>query len=157
VTSRRRYRSLRELYDELNAKFWNGALPGPLRELTFYGNGTAPRDRGVWLRRVGARWDGSVHGLRSNGKRGHALGVFRPAGGFRPNQIHVLSPLGAEGERAVLAHEMCHFVVWRAGHDSRDHGGHGAPFIAELERLAAMGESWAAEEAERYRREMSVR
>ena len=44
--------------------------------------------------------------------------------------------------RRTLIHEMCH------------HGcpGHGKTFIAELDRLATLGEEWAAEEAEEYRK-----
>jgi hypothetical protein len=157
MSARRRYRPLRDVYEELSGRYWPGALPAPLRELTIYGDGTAPRDRGVLLRRVGCRWDGSVTGLRAHGKRGHALGTFTPAAGYWPNQIHVLSPLGPDVERSILLHEMAHLAVWRAGRDTREHGGHGAAFVAELERLAALGEAWAAEEAERYRREMSAR
>jgi hypothetical protein len=150
-----RYPSLRVLYDELNRAFWDGALPAPLSGLVFYGDGRALRDRGVLLRRVRLRW--GVSGLRASGKRGHALGVFVPAAEFSPSSIRVLSPIGTEGERRVLLHEMAHLAVWRAGHDSREHDGHGALFIAELERLAAMGQTWATDEAERYRREMGAR
>jgi hypothetical protein len=154
---RRRYRPLRELYDEANARFWNGALPAPLRALIFYGDRTPPRERGVMLRRVGCRWDGSVSGLRANGKRCGAVGTFSRAAGFAPSFIRTLSPLGDEMERRVLLHEMAHFAAWRAGDDAREHGGHAAAFIAELERLASLGEVWATEEAERYRREMGAR
>jgi hypothetical protein len=55
-----------------------------------------------------------------------------------------------EEERRVLLHEMVHFAVYLGGGRERGDTAHAAPFLAELERLAALGESWAAEQAARY-------
>jgi hypothetical protein len=140
-------RSLQALYDELNAAFWAGRLPppqppGPI----LYGGPTDTR--GVHLRRVGVRLFAGGLRYRHGGRQGRARGLFHPPGKFSPPMIRVLSQLPTEVEREVLLHEMAHLATWCAGH--RD-AGHGAPFIAELERLAALGEVWVQEQVARYR------
>lgn len=50
--------------------------------------------------------------------------------------------------RQTLLHEMCHAKVYQiAGPTSRNADPHGADFIAELRRLAVLGEKWADEQA----------
>lgn len=139
-----RRRPLREVYDELNAQFFGGRLPHPLRELVI---GGPVETRGILVRRVGAR-DG-MRGLRfrAGQKQGHCSGIFCPPGRFWPAAIRVLSPLGGEYERRVLLHEMSHAAVWFAGFRQEAHG---PRFVAELTRLADLGEAWALEAAGRY-------
>jgi SprT-like family len=100
--------------------------------------------RAVVVRRVGLR-DG-MDGLRVRRQPG-CLGRFSPPGQFYPARIQVLSPLGAEGERRVLLHEMIHCAIYFDGFKGERHG---PRFVAEIERLAALGETWAAGEATRY-------
>jgi len=128
---------LRVLYEELNAKFWDGRLPPVQRELTVGGD---PRSRGVQIRRVGIR--SSMRGLRVSGQ-GYCIGRFVPAGAFWPARINILSPLRAAEERRVLLHEMIHCALFFAGIEDLEHG---VPFGAELERLADLGEAWAREQ-----------
>jgi len=146
-----RYRPLRDLYAECNVRFWEGRLPAPERAPAFGGDVLAR----ISVRRVGAvsvPMTREVRGLRADGGVS-CFGTFRPpTGKIWPARIRVLSPLADEGERAVLLHEMCHAAVWFSGfHDEK----HGPRFIAELERLAAMGEAWAVEDAARYKRELT--
>jgi len=134
---------LRELYHELNVELFDGRLPAVQLEPTFYGNQILLTERKIVVRRVGLRM--GALGLRSS--QGYCLGAFRPAQGVFPPEIRVASRLGADSERRVLLHEMAHCSVWLAGfHDE----GHGAHFIAELHRLAALGEAWATEQAAHY-------
>jgi hypothetical protein len=59
------------------------------------------------------------------------------------SRIVVQSGLPAWAERRVLLHEMCHASL-------PGYAGHGAPFLAQLRRLAQRGETWAIREAHRY-------
>lgn len=138
----RPHRPLHALYAELNVTFWGGRLPAPERKI-LYGGPIA--DRGVYVRRVRAR-DGMV-GLRNGDD--YCLGLFLPPGPLTPPRILVLSPLGAEYERRVLLHEMAHTALWIAGFHAENHG---PRFVAELERLAGLGEAWALEEARLHAR-----
>jgi hypothetical protein len=52
--------------------------------------------------------------------------------------------------REVLLHEMCHAAVSRSTGAGPNGNQHGKEFIAELRRLAAVGEAWAGDEAEYY-------
>jgi SprT-like family len=52
--------------------------------------------------------------------------------------------------RKVLLHEMCHAAVCRNAPAPIEGDPHGKEFVAELRRLAAVGEAWASEEAEYY-------
>jgi hypothetical protein len=143
----RRQRALRDLYADFNAQFWDGRLPHAQRVLTFGGD---PFKRGISVRRVGIDpTRGTTRGLRCKGAHGFVSGIFRAPTGAWPAEIRVLSPLGVTYGRITLLHEMAHAAVWFArGSDER----HGPSFVAELERLAALGETWATEQAERYRR-----
>lgn len=60
------------------------------------------------------------------------------------------SALEDEGVREVLLHEMCHAAVCRNAPAPPDGDPHGQEFLAELRRLAALGEAWAGEEAQYY-------
>lgn len=61
------------------------------------------------------------------------------------------STLEDEGVREVLLHEMCHAAVCRNASAPPKGDPHGQEFVAELTRLAALGEAWAGEEAQYYR------
>ena len=61
------------------------------------------------------------------------------------------SALGDEGVREVLLHEMCHAAVCRNAPTPPKGDPHGQEFVAELSRLAALGEAWAGEEVQYYR------
>jgi len=52
--------------------------------------------------------------------------------------------------REVLLHEMCHAAVSRNAPKPSNGNPHGPEFVAELRRLAALGEAWAGEEAQYY-------
>jgi hypothetical protein len=140
-----RPRALRDLYEGFNVQFWDGRLPHAQRVLTVGGD---PFMRGISLRRVGVGPFGS-HGLRCKGARGFVTGLFRPPGAHWPAEIRILSSLG-DRERRVLLHEMSHAAAWFGGFPDEKHG---PRFVAELERLATLGETWAAEDAARYRAE----
>ncbi len=142
----RRQRALRDLYEDFRAQFWDGHLPHAQRQLTLGGD---PFERGISVRRVGIDPFRGTRGLHCQGAGDFVRGIFRAPNAAWPAEIRVLSPLGAKYERITLLHEMCHAAVWFAGgHDDR----HGPYFVAELERLSALGETWPTEQAERYRR-----
>ena len=142
---RRRYsRTLREIYTDLNALFWGGRLPLPQREPIL---GGAIEARGILVRRVGCRWDGTTKGLRVRGKAGFCTGLFIPPGKYSPAEIRVLA-VGGEQERRTLLHEMAHVALYFGGIKEE---GHGPRFVAELEKLAEHGEEWAIEQVEYYR------
>jgi hypothetical protein len=61
------------------------------------------------------------------------------------------SALEDERVREVLLYEMCHAAVCRDAPAPPDGDPHGQGFIAELLRLAALGEAWAGEEAQYHR------
>ena len=67
---------------------------------------------------------------------------------YWPAVIQIMSPQAPDAERRVMLHEMIHCGLWFAGFTNERHG---PRFVAELERLAAQGETWAAEKAEFYR------
>ena len=146
---RRRHhtRPLREVYAELNVSHFNGRLPEAGKgEEIFYGDLTPPERRRVMVRRVGVHRLFGTRGLR-DGRGGHCDGLFFTPRGLRGARILVLA-LGGEPERRTLLHEMAHAAVWFAGHRGERHG---PRFVAELERLATLGEAWAAESAAHYR------
>ena len=59
----------------------------------------------------------------------------------------MLGQLGAAPERRALLHEMSHAaVLFLWGGESEDHG---PLFLDELERLYALGETWAGSEMTR--------
>jgi len=141
---------LTDLYAELNERFWSGQLPPILRSPTIF----ASPPRYVMLRRVScgvvsyrSPWLPVRKGLRGCGGS-YARGTFRPPGQHWPAQIRIVSPLPADEERAVLLHEMIHCGLWFAGFTSEQHG---PRFVAELERLATMGEAWTTDEGTYYR------
>jgi hypothetical protein len=94
------------------------------------------------VRRIGMRLD-SAGGFRAMPVKGQqrCIGRFLPPSTYRPAHIDVLSRLAAEEERRILLHEMVHCHLHFAG--LREDQPHGALFVAELERLASMGEGWA--------------
>lgn len=57
-----------------------------------------------------------------------------------------------EQVREVLLHEMCHAAVFQAlpPGGQKDIEPHGKEFIAELRRIAALGEEWADRQARDY-------
>jgi hypothetical protein len=141
--------SLAALYTALNAQFWDGQLPPAMPRGVFVYD--ARTHRGVVVLRRGVRV--GVAGLCSGFLRAGsgpygALGVFRPPRGFRPAHLTVMSPLSRAEERQVLLHEMVHCGLYFAGFPNELHGDR---FVAELERLAARGETWATADAARYR------
>jgi len=119
-------------YRELNARYWQGQLPP-----------TVPRGLGFVSRAVAVYRVGM---LLRNGGHG-ALGRFVPS---TPARIQIVSLLTHEHERQVLLHEMVHCHLHFAGHRFEPGNYHDAPFVAELRRLAAAGESWATEQADAY-------
>jgi hypothetical protein len=139
---------LRDLYEELNSRFWDGRLPSPQRTLLI---GGPVETRGISVRRVpcwsSSPWQSARKGLKSSGSC-YAVGIFRPPGEFWPATIRIMSPQAPEEERRVLLHEMIHCGLWFAGFT---HERHGPRFVVELERLAAHGETWAVGKAEHYR------
>lgn len=135
----KRRRSMESLYDEMNARYFDGRLP-PTRRAGLYGGDL----RAVVVRRVGLR--NGMRGLRAGDRRA-CDGVFTPpAPPFHPARINVLA-LGEEGERRTLLHEMIHCGIYFGGVKGERHG---PRFVAELRRLASLGETWAAGEADRY-------
>jgi hypothetical protein len=63
----------------------------------------------------------------------------------------ICSNLEDEGLREVLLHEMCHAEVYRNAPVPPTGDPHGQEFVAELHRLASLGETWAGEQAQYYR------
>jgi hypothetical protein len=61
------------------------------------------------------------------------------------------SSLEDEWTREVLLHEMCHAAVHRTAPAVAGGDSHGQEFVAELRRLAALGEAWAGQEEMYYR------
>jgi SprT-like family len=53
--------------------------------------------------------------------------------------------------REILLHEMCHAEVCRKTSAPLSGDRHGPAFVAELDRLAVIGESWAIEQSEYFR------
>lgn len=135
--------SLTKLYAELNIEFWGGKLPSP-HSSGRLGSGP-PAERGVVVRRVGIRLFSG--GLRLRGSNLRASGRFTPPGQYWPARIAIVSGLPKRVERQVLLHEMIHCHLHFAGAKEAD--AHGPLFVAELERLASLGESWAAQDARR--------
>jgi len=137
-------RSLRELLHRVQHAVLGGRLPSLLSTVKkTYGFGLPEAARGVVVRRV--PFTKVVTGLRSAGAS--CSGRFSAPGKWWPARISVVNSPDSH-ERQVLLHEMIHcylsFIGVRAP-------GHGAHFVAELERLASLGEGWAAREADRYR------
>jgi hypothetical protein len=141
VTTRR---PLRDLYLELNERFWGGRLPRPLRVNEWLDIAIVDLPRFVTVRRVAIR-----EGMRGPGPH-HATGRFIHSRTAWPARIVVLSwrLIGTEQERRTLIHEMVHAELWFAGVREKDHG---PRFVAALESLAAYGEEWVLEAVERYR------
>jgi hypothetical protein len=142
--------SLAALYTALNEQFWDGQLPPTMPRGVFMSD--ARTHRGVVVLRHGVHV--GVAGLCSGFLRGGgvagpygALGMWRPPGTYRPAHLTVMSPLPRVEERQVLLHEMVHCHLHFAGFPRE---GHGPRFLAELERLAARGETWATADAARY-------
>jgi hypothetical protein len=150
VSARSSLSPLAALYTQLNEHFWEGQLPPPTPP-GVYGGDTR---RGVVVRRVGIRRRlAALYGTRGLRVRGipadaFCYGRFSAPSRFYPARIQVVSPLSQDDERQALLHEMVHCRLFFAGFTTEPHG---ARFVAELERLAAMGEAWALEQAADYR------
>lgn len=129
---------LRPLFQEFNTQFFGGELP-------------------AYEVRVDLLIDGKIIIRLRNGK-----GRQLPPRGNDPYGLCLsedllifidsrCSSLEDDCVREVLLHEMCHAAVSRNAPAPPDGDPHGQEFIAELHKLAALGEAWAAEEAQYYR------
>ena len=119
------------------------------------------RPGGIVVRRVNPIWGqlrlrgskkdyaGTFHGTRW-GYPARILVAVAPAVIRRDDMFFTLDVL--QEERRALLHEMAHAAVYFSGEEAKEHG---LRFIAELERLAALGEAWAADEAMRYRHDLA--
>ena len=97
----------------------------------------------ICVRCTSVAWDGSFAAPMRPGALPTWTACSGPAGAGR--RILVVSFLPDDAaERQVLLHEMVHCSLHFAGFVDEHHGPH---FIAELERLASLGEAWALEEA----------
>jgi hypothetical protein len=125
-----RRRPLRGLYQTLNRDYFENRLPAyrvvrhsfeaPRRTTRFYAGEVVPV----------ARLHPDLCALN--------MGLCDSA----TRTIYIWDQLDPDGERRVLLHEMCHVAARR--------GGHGPAFLAQLQRLAERGETWAATQHQRY-------
>jgi hypothetical protein len=129
-------RPLWKLYDDLNRAFFDGRLPKTIRP-GWIGRLAAKE---IVVVRVGINW--RTRGLRCGGRYG--VGRYSPPGEIHPARIEVIAGLRPEWERRVLLHEMIHADLYVRGEHDRSEDGHGPKFRAELQRLAELGEAWAA-------------
>jgi SprT-like family len=129
---------LRPLFQEFNTQFFGGELPTYEVRVELLINGKTI----IRLR------NGKYRQLPPLGNDLYGLCLAEDRLIFIDSRC---SALEDEGVREVLLHEMCHAAVCRNAPAPRDGDPHGQGFIAELLRLAALGEAWAGEEAQYYR------
>jgi hypothetical protein len=128
---------LRLLFREFNAQFFAGELPAyEIRiELLIAG-----------LTIIKLR-NGTYRQLPGSGNCLHGLCLPDEQLIFINSEC---SKMEDDAVREVLLHEMCHAAVYRSSPAPLRGHPHGQDFVAELSRLAALGEVWAAEHAEYY-------
>jgi hypothetical protein len=129
---------LRPLFQEFNTQFFGGDLP-------------------AYEVRVELLIDGKTIIRLRNGKHRQLPPLGNDLYGLCLAEDQLIfidsrcSALDDEGVREILLHEMCHAALGRNAPAPPDCDPHGQVFIAELLRLAALGEAWAGEEAQYYR------
>ena len=129
---------LRPAFQEFNRQFFGGELPAYEVRVEFLIDGKAIIQLG----------NGNYRQLPPLGNDLYGLCLTEDQLIFIDSRC---SALEDEGVREVLLHEMCHAAVFRNAPGPSNSDPHGREFVAELLRLAALGEAWADEQAQYYR------